>query len=377
MSVSLPATPPTARSLTDVVPDAIASLGGASDRLAPARSAVIVVADGLGRANLSARAGHARFLVARTGKRDAVRTVFPSTTAAALTSLLTGAPPGVHGLVGYRVRVPGTDDAPNLLRGWETDGLDPLTFQRAEPLLARESAAGRPCFAVTKRTYAGTGFTVATQRGAAFVGEDDLASRLVAAADLAARHDGALVYAYVPELDAVGHAKGWQSDEWVARLEQVDAAVQGMAAALPADVGALVTADHGMVDVPRHRQILLGAGDPLLDGVRVVAGEPRMLHLYAEAGAAAGVAERWRAAESSRSWVVTREEAVAAGLFGRVDAEVLPRIGDVLVAARADVVYYDDRGADKKAQGMVGQHGSLTDAECIVPLVRLGAYARD
>lgn len=377
MSASLPATPPTARSLTAVLPDVVHALEGDGSRFASARSGVVVVVDGLGRSNLSARAGHARFLAQSMGKKDAVRTVFPSTTAAALTSLLTGVAPGIHGLVGYRVRIPGTELTPNLLRGWETDGLDPLTFQRAEPILTRESSRGRPCFVVTKKQYAGTGFTAATQRGARFVGEDDLVDRLATAASLAATHDGALVYAYIPELDALGHARGWQSDEWVSRLEHVDAAVRRFSDALPPDVGAVVTADHGMVDVPRHRQVLLGDGDPLLQGVHLIAGEPRMLHLYAEPGDAEGVAQRWREAEGHRSWVLTRAQAISAGLFGAgVDAPVEPRIGDVLIAARADIVYYDDRVADKKAQDMVGQHGSLSDAETIVPLIRLGAFAR-
>ncbi len=74
---------------------------------------------------------------------------------------------------------------------------------------------------------------------------------------------------------------------------------------------------------------------------------------------------------------MTRAEAIAAGLYGpQVDAEVAPRIGDVLIAARGTVAYYDDRLADKKAQKMIGQHGSLTDQERIVPLIRLGAFAR-
>lgn len=377
MPVSLPAPPPLARSLTGVLPDVVAALNGAGERLARARSAIVVVADGLGRANLTARAGHARFLSQAMGKRDAVRTVFPSTTASALTSLLTGVSPGRHGLVGYRIRVPDTDTTPNLLRGWETDGLDPLRFQRAEPILARESAAGRPCFVVTKGKYAGTGFTVATQRGARVIGEDDLEARLAVAAETARMHDGALVYVYLPELDVIGHARGCQSDAWGAMLERIDDALRRFAPMLGEGVGALVTADHGMVDVPTHRQILLRADDPLLDGVHLIAGEPRMLHLYAAPGAAGQVLARWRAAESGRSWVLSRDEAVAAGLFGeRVDAEVLPRIGEVLVAARADIVYYDDRVADKKPQRMIGQHGSLTDAETIVPLVRLGVFAR-
>ncbi|WP_298942562.1 nucleotide pyrophosphatase/phosphodiesterase family protein [uncultured Microbacterium sp.] len=376
MSLSLPADPPSARSLTGVLPQLLGSLTGTPDWFPPARSAIVVMVDGLGRGNLTARAGHARFLTARMAKKDAARTVFPSTTAAALTSLLTGESPGIHGIVGYSVRVPETGRAVNQLQGWETDGLDPERWQRSEPLLAREAAAGRPCFVVSKPAYAATGFTRAIQRGATFVGVAAAADRLTEAARLAARHPGALIYVYLSELDATGHAHGWESDRWLSRLETVDADVQRFEEVLDPGVGAVLTADHGMVDVPAHRQVRLGAGDPLLADVSVMAGEPRMLHLYAD-GDAPAVLERWRAAEGERSWVLSRGEAIEAGLFGPgVHPEVASRIGDVLVAARAGIAYYDDRLTDKKAQRMIGQHGSLTDQERIAPLIRLGAFAR-
>jgi len=377
MSLSLPVDPPAARSLTDVVPQLLAATSGRSTWFPAVRSAIVVLVDGLGRSNLSARAGHARFLTARMGKRHSARTVFPSTTATALTSLLTGRPAGEHGIVGYRARIPGTDELPNQLKGWETHGLDPAGWQRAVPLLSAEAAAGRPCFVVTKRMYAGSGFTAATQRGADFVAAESIEERLERAAELAARHDGAIVYTYIPELDSLGHAHGWESERWIAGLERLDAAVAALAPSLAHDVGALVTADHGMVDVPAHRHVLLTPDTELVDGVRLVGGEPRMLHLYAEEGAASDVHARWVAAESARSWVITRAEAIAAGVFGEaVHPEVAARIGDVLVAARAAVAYYDDREADKKPQRMVGQHGSLTDAERVVPLIPLGALAR-
>lgn len=377
MSLSLPVDPPSARSLTDVVPQAIAALNGRSDWFPPTRSALVLVVDGLGRGNLAARAGHGRFLSSRMGKRDAARTVFPSTTATALTGLLTGRPAGEHGIVGYRARVPGSDNVPNQLKGWETDGLDPLTWQRATPLLESEAAAGRPCFVVTRGMYRDTGFTRAIQRGAEFVAADDLEQRLLRAAELTTTTDGALTYVYAPELDTLGHAHGWESDRWTAGLEQVDAAVAVLDRVLGRDVGAVVTADHGMVDVPAHRQVLVGEGDPLWEDVRLVGGEPRMLHLYAEDGRGEAVRRRWSDAEAHRSWVMSRDEAIAAGLFGpAVAPEVVPRIGDVLVAARSGIAYYDDRVADKRPQRMIGQHGSLTDAERLVPLIRLGAYAR-
>ncbi len=202
-----------------------------------------------------------------------------------------------------------------------------------------------------------------------------LADRVELAADLAARHPGSFVYVYAPDLDAIGHKRGWQSDEWVAALERVDAAARALDGALARGTGLVITADHGMVDVPRHRHVLLTEGDGLVDGVRHIGGEPRMLHLYAEPGAEERVLDAWRAAESSRSWVLSRSEAIEAGLFGPVADEVRARIGDVLVAPRAGIAYYDDRLADKGAQKMIGQHGSLTHEERIVPLIRLGAFA--
>lgn len=373
MSLSLPADPARSRSLTGVVPQMLAALEGDSDWFAPATSVIVFVLDGLGMQNLAARSGHARFLSSSASRKDAARTVFPSTTASALTSLLTGVSPGEHGIVGYRVLIPEADEVVNQLRGWDTDGLDP-SWQRTEPITARIAAVGRPCFIVSKTEYAGTGFTHVTMRGAEFVAAEDATERARIAADLAARHPGAFVYVYAPDLDAIGHKRGWQSDEWVAALERMDAAARALSGGLASGTGAVITADHGMVDVPRHRHVLLSDEDDLVGGLRHIGGEPRMLHLYAEAGEAASVLTRWREAESRRSWVLSRAEAVEAGLFGPVAPEVLPRIGDVIVAARSGIAYYDDRLADKGAQRMVGQHGSLTNEERTVPLIRLGAF---
>ena len=375
MTLMLPAEPGHARSLTALLPglrDAVTRPAG-HGWLPAARSAVIVLVDGLGKATLSSRAGHARFLTSAMSSKDVARSVFPTTTATALTSLMTGVDAGAHGIVGYRVRVPGTPHAANQLSGWERDGLDPESWQRARTLFEDADA---PAFIVSREEYRGSGFTQASFRGATFLSAADVAERLLLAADTAARHDGAIVYAYAPELDVLGHRHGIESGEWTDGLETVDAAVRAFAAALPEDVGALVTADHGMIDVPRRGHVLLQHGNPLLDGVEVVAGEPRMLHLHAHPGDADRLLSAWRTAESARAWVMSRSEAIDAGLFGAVAADVAPRIGDVLVAARARVAYYDDRTRDKAGQSMVGQHGSLTSDERLVPLIRLGAFSR-
>ena len=368
----VPTGPAAARSLTDVAPDILRSLDGGG-ALKPARSAVLFVIDGLGAIQLRAHAGHARRLAASFGKKDVARSVFPSTTAAALTSILTGAHPGEHGLVGYSVLDPAQGRLTNQLNGYEKDGLDPATWQRRTTVFETAVGEGRRAFAVGMSEYAKSGLTAAVLRGAEYVGADEVRMRVRLAYELAAGDPGSFVYCYLPEIDKAGHRRGVDSDAWLAALEDVDAA---FAAPVPAGVGAIVTADHGMVDVPRHRHVLLQHGDPRLAGVAHLGGEPRLLHVYLEPGVDPSTAASvWMEHSGKSAEVATRDEAIAAGLFGPVDDDVRPRIGDLLIAARGSWAFYDDRLDDKRPQDMVGQHGSVSPEETTVPLLRLGAYS--
>ena len=69
-------------------------------------------------------------------------------------------------------------------------------------------------------------------------------------------------------------------------------------------------------------------------------------------------------------WVLSRDEAVSSGLYGPVVSDhVLPRIGDVVAAARADHAVGDSRVMPPWVLGLIGMHGSVTDEELRVPLL--------
>ncbi|MFJ4225198.1 alkaline phosphatase family protein [Microbacterium sp. NPDC089695] len=373
MSLMLPSESSAARSVVGVADDLFSALRGGEGALPPAESVVLVLVDGLGAIALRAHAGHARALTAGMAKKDVAHSVFPSTTAAALTSLLTGVWPGEHGLVGYRVLDSTRDVLVNQLTGWESEGLDPLTWQPAPTLFERARAEGRPAFAVGVAAYAGSGFTRATLRGAQFVSAQTPAARVEAAYELAERHPGAVVYCYLPEVDKAGHKHGMDSPQWIAALEEVDAA---LSVRVPPGVGVLVTSDHGMLDVPAHRQVVLD--DTHLADVRHIGGEPRMLHVYVEPDADADrVALRWRSDLDGLADVATRAEAIGAGLFGPVVTDAAAsRIGDLLVVARGSGAVYNGTAADQRGRGMIGQHGGLTPEERQVPYIRFGAFRR-
>jgi hypothetical protein len=135
-----------------------------------------------------------------------------------------------------------------------------------------------------------------------------------------------------------------------------------------------------MVDTAPEHRIDYSAYPDLIEGVRHTAGDPRMVQLYLETDAPAGTLERltasWQQALGTRAWILTRDQAVAAGLFGPVRPEILPRIGDLLIAAREPIALFDTRRASPSALQMVGQHGSLTRAEREVPLLTLARPAK-
>jgi hypothetical protein len=368
----LPAAKTHRLSLADILPNCLEAILGRTGRMAlpPVEKAVVLVVDGLGHAQLVAHAGHARTLARRLPHDPPVGSGFPTTTASALTTLTTGESSGRHGLVGYRVLDPSRDRVVNQLNGWE--GLDPASWQRVPTVFERAGAAGLRSAAILHPRYRDSAFTSAVLRGAAFVGAADAGERAARLGDELAVPGAALIYFYVPDLDKTGHAKGVDSAEWVAALEAFDAELARVLALLGPRDGLVVTADHGMVDVPAHAHRIVAPA--LLEGVRHIAGEPRCLHLHLADGTdASAVAERWRTSEGKRAWIGTRAEAVEAGWFGDADPDVLPRIGDVLVAARGRTAYYAD--ADDRARGMIGQHGSLTPEETAVPLLRFGAFA--
>ncbi|WP_108252224.1 alkaline phosphatase family protein [Planctomonas deserti] len=368
-------------SLADVLPAGLDSLSGRDNALSLPRadSAVVVLVDGLGSAALRSRAGHARALSRRFTRRDVIDSGFPTTTAAAIASLTTGSRPGEHGLVGYSVLDRANDRVVNQLSGWD-EGMAPAEWQLRPTVFERAAADGVDAYSVGSPRYRTSGFTQAVLRGSEYRDGRDIADRFAEARAILDGPGRSLIYLYVPELDVAAHAHGWESDRWLAALEELDAALAGFERTLRRGEGLLVTADHGVLDVPATAHVLFDLDPALVEGVRHVAGDPRCLQLHLEPGA--GEADRarllaaWHEAEGSRSWIADREEAIASGWFGGVRDEARDRIGDVIVAARGRIAYYDSRDPNPGPRRMIGQHGSLTPEELLVPLIRLGAYDR-
>lgn len=368
-------------SLADVLPSSLRAVTGLSNplMLPPVDRAVVLLVDGLGMSSLRARLGHARTMAGVLKKTSIATAGCPTTTAVNVATFTTGVPPGIHGLVGYTVLDAAHDRMVNQLSGWDND-LDPATWQRARTVFEVAADHEVPSVVVAQERYRDSGFTRAVLRGARFASGKSIVDRFETARASLDRMDKGIVYIYVPELDQTAHSHGWESHQWTEWLETLDAELGRFVRRMGPNEGLVLTADHGVIDIPAHSHVLFGDDPALVDGIRFVAGEPRCLQLHFEPDASeqvrATVLDRWKSAESDRSHVMSRGEAINGGWFGPVvHPDVETRIGDVLVAARKAVVYYDTRAESQAGRLMVGQHGSFSDEEKIVPLLRFGAFA--
>jgi len=332
--------------------------------VARADAVVLLLVDGLGRCQLDERVALVPTLAAAAS--TTITSVAPSTTAAALTSLTTGLPPAVHGVVGYRVAVDG--GILNVL-GWRLDGADARrrvparTFQPFPTFPGVPVADGEGVPVVSRVEYATTGFTVA------HLGEASLhgwytPGEMVVQIRRALAAGSRFVYAYYDGVDRVAHARGLD-EHYDAELQAVDRLVEALLEGLPAGTVLVATADHGQVDVGPSVEVL---GPEVMESVTLISGEGRFRWLHCRPGAADDVAGAARQRYGDQSWVLTRDEMFDAGwLGGRPVPAVEARLGDVALVPFEPVAFLDP--ADTGEQRLVARHGSLTAPEMLVPVM--------
>ncbi len=372
-------------SLSDLMPSVLHALGVRAAEPPPielpqASAICVLLVDGLGAELLSdADERDAPFLRARLPDAQVIDAGFPASTPISLCSVGTGRPPGEHGIVGFTMHVPPVAGVVECLTWADyqsgidlTARLPPAKLQPVEPLFEEARRRGVESTVVSLRAHEGSGLTRAAFRGAtfsAFEQFEDMDSRLeLVARALAA--DRAFVYTYDARLDTAAHSDGVGSEPWRAALRETDRLAERLSRAIAPGL-LVVTGDHGGRNISVERQVDLADEPELALDVAWLSGEPRARYVHATDGRADGVHERWSDRLGPDWDVLSRGEAVAAGLFGPfVSADVLPRIGEVVAIARGSGGIYDRKRYPWELR-FRALHGALTSAERLVPVLAI------
>ena len=334
------------------------SLGNAENR------EVLILIDGMGQDAID-KYGYQFPIFAELKQVKKLYTNFPSTTATSLSTLGTGVLPGVHGMLGYTVRVPRSDNRLLNALKWD-ERVDPVMWQKVPTLFERAVTSGVSVTHVAAKRYEGSGFTQAALRGAKYVGANGI-DEMVTAVAAALKPQPSFVYTYLNTLDSAGHSDGVGSDKWLTALQQVTEFITKVKQLAPAGTRIWVTSDHGMVN--STEQVILGQDNKLLENVTLIGGEPRARHIYIKAGAIAETITQWQEFLGSKVRVLSKDNAIKDGLFGPVVTEDShDRLGDLIAIANNDLILVDPARV-REESSMVGHHGGVTDIEVEIPLL--------
>lgn len=349
------------------------------DRLRDARNIVLLVLDGLGDQYLARRGAHTRLHAHRIG---GMTSVFPSTTATAITTFLTGATPREHGLTGWHLWLDEIGAVVSILpcrtrgdgRLLREVGVNPLRlFREPIPLASRLAAS---CASVSPRWIIDSDYNLAHSTTALrfpWETREQFFDRIVDAVRAPAA-DRRFIYAYYPEIDAASHDHGPDSLEVAAELWRID---EGFARLLErlrgTDTAVLVTADHGFIEAPPERNLELDRHPGIASLLaRPLCGERRLAYAYVRPEHSAGFPSALRTEFGPVVQAVPSAQLVSDGWFGpdrgRDHPAFAGRIGDWTLMMAPGWTVKDWLPGERRHR-LVGVHGGTTPQEMQVPLL--------
>ena len=313
---------------------------------------VLFLFDGLGTLQLDHPAA-APFAGALKASLDSP---FPATTTVSLATIATGLPPSQHGLLGYQLWLPEVEQVVNTIK-WTTLWGKSVSFETgtllpAPNLWERLRGGGIEPITVQPGNFIGTPLSKALYRGCRYEPAFTVDETIEATVQLAAE-PGRLILAYLPHVDFAAHVYGQNSQEYAVAVATVAEAWERVASHLPDGAAMVGTADHGHIDFPKDHQIKIPKAE---HADRVFYGDGRAMFVKGEgASLADGLPATWVPIEEMNDWWGPGPRHNS--FYGRAPDGVLMADDDVLLLhSRSD-------------ERMTGNHGGLTDAERLIPLL--------
>jgi hypothetical protein len=353
--------------LTGIIPGCLLGTSGRRPHWFPqplqdAERIVLLVIDGLGYEQLQRHAHIAPNLMSLVG--GSITTIAPSTTASALTSLVTGASPAEHGIVGYRMDM--GDSIMNSLRWW-SDTRDlrkvhpPASVQPIPPFV------GMTIPVVSRAELEGSAFTEAHLRGSRPCGWRAASSIVAQCASLISSGEK-FVYAYYDGVDKIAHERGFGA-YYDAEIAATDWLVGSLLNTLPSGTTLAITADHGQVQVNDN---VVHLSDDIKATLHHQSGEGRFRWLHAKRGQESELLQIATDSYSDIAWVASRDQVVEEAWLGparggRIADQVKRRLGDVALVPFTATTFDDP--LDSGPFSLVCRHGSLTADEMFVPFL--------
>lgn len=346
-------------------------------QLADYQNIVLLIIDGLGARYLDSHPG---FL--HSHKSTELTSVFPTTTASAITTFMTGLAPQQHGLTGWFTYLKEigavTAVLPCQLRGSRESlldrGIDIAALYGHIPFF---DLLNVPSTVLAPEWIIDSPFNVAHSGRARRQGYTDLVSMFDNLRGiLQGETERQYIYAYWPDFDRLSHQFGNSSEQVAQHYRELDAMLtQFIDSIAGTRTLLLITADHGFIDTRPERLINLHEHPVLRDCLSLpLSGEPRLAYCYVHPDKATTFVDYVQEHFAQQMELIESHRLIAQGAFGLGEAhpQLGQRVGDYTLIMKDNYVIKDWL-AGEKPFFQYGVHGGISELEMQVPLIVLAS----
>ncbi len=345
--------------------------------LRPFRKIIYLVVDGMGEAQVRdhlGRGGRSRFFAAHP--HDVITSVFPATTASAVTTFATGASPAEHAIVGWHLNLPDLGLVSTILPcvtrmrvPLAPEEFDLKQYLRLPAYL--ESAKGQR-WLLSWGHIPASRYSLAGLRWTRRLGYRTLGGMEKRIREFIGSKGNGLAYVYWPYYDTLCHDHGCVHPAARRHLSAIDRTLERLARRVrqEGDCVMLVTADHGMMDCSEERRVDLSKVPGLMDCMATLpAGDARQMQCFVRPAAVGRFRTIVRRQLRRACVCVEGKEVIESGVLGpgRPHPALAGRVGDFMLLAKEGYAFGVTL-PQAEPDFNVANHGGMSATEMRVPL---------
>jgi predicted AlkP superfamily pyrophosphatase or phosphodiesterase len=346
-------------------------------RIKDSKNIVLIVIDGLGFEYLKKKT---EMSILRNHIVGPMTSVFLPTTAAAITTFLTGVAPQQHAFTAWFMNLKEIGVASMILPftsraggpAFSTHGVEIKTFLNQSAFTSKIKAQS---FVINPKKLLSSDFTIAMSKNAKLKGYEDLDGffRQIKRA-IKSSNRKKYIYAYWPEFDSLSHEHSIDHKKTEKHFNEIDKKLKDFVKGLKGtNTQLIITADHGFTTTPLERIVRLEDHPKMKECLTLpLCGEGRVAYCYVHPAKAKQFEKYVKTHLSKYCYLFKSQELIDKNYFGlfKPNPKLFDRVGDYILVFKENYIIRDEIPIKKKKKRQsIGHHGGVSKEEMIVPLI--------
>lgn len=312
--------------------------------------------------------------------RGKYTSVFPSTTAAAATTIYSGVAPLNHAVLGWFIflRELGLISTilPLFIRGLKISHITrEITAESIFQVKSFTSELNAKAFVLLPKSLIGSPYNQVFSAGASQTGFTTLSDLFKFSLNILKNFPGKkYLFEYWPELDALGHTYGINSEKTIKHFTEIDREFGDFCDKVTQQVPStkiIVTADHGLIDTTPQSTLLLDQFPELYSMLTLpLCAEPRTVFCYVRPSKVESFEKYITTRLADYCYMLRNQEFIDQKYLGGFDPhpKLFDRVGDYILLMKENYILKDQLLGEKR-RDLIGNHGGISEDEMYIPLI--------